>query len=207
MYEKQRVANRNQLIEDAISKRNINIKYELPKSQLSALDKKVRILSEQLKSPKTSKETEARILSLFFNCMAKGGTISLSDLIFLICDIINIPCKRSDFYDIYNNKSKFRTPDKITFISFSRLFTTYKSTHVLKQSKWYSKILGVFTNEDIPIIFLKKFNSYQIVMYDVIYSLQKYDEANPKLFCCSKCKYSAITPLNYIKHSLDSHCS
>lgn len=178
----------------------------MPKSQISVLEKKVRMLSEQLKSPKISKETETRILSLFFNCIAKRGTISLSDLVFLLCDIINIKCKRSDFYDIYNNKSKFRTSDKITFLSFSRLFTTYKSTHSLKQSKWYSRIVDVFSNEDIPLVFLKKFNSYEIVMYDVIYSLQKYDIVNPKLFCCPKCNYSAITPLNYIKHSLDSHC-
>lgn len=205
LYEKLRIANRNQIIEDALSKRSIILDKNLPKSQLSILEDRVKILRNQLKSPNISKETEKRILSIFFNCVAKGGIITLNDLVFLICDIINLPCKKSDFYNVYNNKTKFRPSDKISFSSFLLLFTSYKSTHVLRNRHWYNRIRDFFSSEDIPFNFLLKFHTYQTILYDVMYSLQKYDSVNPKLFSCKKCHHSSFTPMEFIHHLKQNH--
>lgn len=205
IYEKQREANRNLIIEDAIKQLNYNIVTNIQKKQLILLDKNVKLLIEELKYTSISKEAESKILQILFFCISKDGTVTVNELILLLCDVLKIPYKKSEFFDVYSKDKKIKSFDRISYHVFLKLFTSYKNMHGFKKKNCFANIIDSFTGNDIPESFLLKFYSYQIVMYDVIFSINKYDRINPKLFQCYKCSFHSVTPSEYIHHKIKLH--
>lgn len=201
----QREANRNLIIEDAIKQINYNTVRNIPRKQLIEVDKNVKLLIEELKSSSISKETESKILQILFFCLSKDGTVTVNELVLLVCDVLKIPYKKSEFYDVYTKDKKIKSYEKISYHVFLKLFISYKNINGFKKKNCLANILDSFTGNDIPQSFLLKFYSYQIVMYDIIFSINKYDQVNPKLFQCFECNFYSITPLEYIHHKIKLH--
>lgn len=173
--------------------------YSLEYDDVSkSAEKDLRYLISKIIDPNNviDKSTE-RIMYILFNCTSRNGEFIMPDeFAILVCDVLDLPYSKNQVMNPGRNTIDFpQFP-----LDFNNLFNwwiMYISTHTLKNKNNSS----VFTfTKQFPITFLTKFIDIRATMYDVIFTLNKFEQTNKPLFQCRVCKKEFGLPKQCAEH-------
>lgn len=141
------------------------------------------------------KSTE-RIMLVLFNCTSHNGEFIMPDeFAVLVCDVLDLPYSKTQVMNPGTNSIDF-PQFPLDFNSLFNWWIMYISTHTLKVK---SDSMFSFSKQ-IPFSFLTKFIEIRATMYDVLYTINKFEETNKPLFECRICKKEFGLPKECAEH-------
>lgn len=133
------------------------------------------------------------ILFIFFHCLSTNQSIILLENIAdFVIDVLEIPANRYDIISMPEAVLGLQM-NVLSMNDFGIWFIKYKSIHPFPLSTKFRKFIRKFKDVQIPSYFMNKFIVIRTCLYDIIYSLNKFDLSRKPRFKCKICKKKIFT--------------